>query len=408
MNECGCDDEKVLLVDDEPRVLLALYRMLSTRFHIETADGGEHALQAMEARGPFAVVVSDLKMPGMDGIDFLARVKARSAETVRVMLTGQADLNGAMAAVNEGNIFRFLGKPCPALILSRTIQAALDQYRLITAERELLQRTLMGSVAVLTEILSAVHPAAFSRSFRIKRLVTLLAKAVGMQDIWHLEVAGLLSQIGCVALPPDASVLSGGGGEASEEERRLFTMHAVAGAGFLRRIPRLETVSEIILLQQKPYREYEEETEGVAGRIVATGGQILHIAVDLERLAGQGLSFRNAIARMRACAGDYNPEFLDALEEAGEPVLQWKAAVVRVSDLNTSMIVNQEVRTPNGLLLASKGEQLRSPVLARLRGLAALVGVAEPIQVLVAEEASEPMAAHVVAGLVPATSGAFS
>ncbi len=379
----GSEGEKVLLVDDEPRVLLALYRVLSARFPIETADGGEEGLRAIERRGPFAVVVSDLKMPRMDGIEFLARVKACSAETVRVLLTGQADLNGAMAAVNEGSIFRFLAKPCPPLVLSRTIEAAIEQYRLIIAERELLQRTLMGCVAVLTEILSAVHPAAFSRSFRIKRYVTLLAKAAGMQDIWHLEVAGLLSQIGCVGRPLDAP----GDVASSEGERRLLAMHAVAGAGFLRKIPRLETVSEIILLQQKPYREYEPESEGVAGHIVATGGQILHIASDLERLVGQGLSFRNAMARMRACEGEYNPELLNAMEEAGEPVLEWKSAALAVSDLNTSMIANQEVRARDGSLLVANGEQLRSPVLARLRGLAAVVGVPEPIQVLVGEEA---------------------
>jgi len=165
------DDERILLVDDEPLVLVALHRALSTDFHIEMAVGSDEAMQALENQGPFAVLVSDFKMPGMNGVQFLTHSGKCYPETVRIMLTGQADLHAAMAAVNEGQVFRFLTKPCPAKVLARTLEAALDQYRLITAERELLRRTLMGSITLLTEVLSAVDPAAFSCSFRIKRYV---------------------------------------------------------------------------------------------------------------------------------------------------------------------------------------------------------------------------------------------
>jgi len=172
------DNEKILLVDDELRVVQALQRALRSEFTIEIAGGPEIGLQVLARDGPFAVVVSDLRMPGMDGIQFLARVKAASPESIRVMLTGQAELNAAIAAVNEGNIFRFLTKPCPPATLGRVLEAALEQHRLITAERELLQNTLMGCVTVLTEILSVVYPAAFSRSFRIKHYAALVAKAL--------------------------------------------------------------------------------------------------------------------------------------------------------------------------------------------------------------------------------------
>src|SRR5208283_567097 len=138
------DKEKILLVDDEPRVVQALQRALRSEFHIEIAGGPEAGLQVLARDGPFAVVVSDLRMPVMDGIQFLSRVKAASPDSIRVMLSGQADLNAAIAAVNEGNIFRFLTKPCPPATLGRVLEAALEQYRLITAERELLQNTLMG------------------------------------------------------------------------------------------------------------------------------------------------------------------------------------------------------------------------------------------------------------------------
>ena len=141
--------KRILFVDDDPRVLQAFERQFYKRFEIRTAIGPELGLQTLGADGPFATVVSDLRMPGMNGIEFLTRVRQASPDTVRVMLTGDADLSAAMAAVNEGKIFQFLTKPCPSDMLSRTLESALEQHRLITAERELLESTLRGKKAVM-------------------------------------------------------------------------------------------------------------------------------------------------------------------------------------------------------------------------------------------------------------------
>ena len=158
--------EKILCVDDEPNVLQACRRQLRKRFHIETADGGEQALQAIAGQDPYAVIVSDMRMPGMDGIQFLARAKELTPNSVRIMLTGNSDQQTAIEAVNEGNIFRFLTKPCPAESLAKAIAAGVEQYRLVTAEKELLEKTLRGSIKVLTEVLSLVNPTAFGRAAR--------------------------------------------------------------------------------------------------------------------------------------------------------------------------------------------------------------------------------------------------
>jgi DNA-binding NtrC family response regulator len=141
-------------VDDEPNVLAAFRRQLRTCFDIETAEGPELGLQTLRENGPFAVVLSDPRMPGMNGPQFLAAVKQLVPDTVRMMLTGQAGLNDAVAAANEGNIFRFLTKPCPQEVLFKALEAALEQYRQVMAERELLEKTLHGVNNVLTEILS--------------------------------------------------------------------------------------------------------------------------------------------------------------------------------------------------------------------------------------------------------------
>jgi response regulator RpfG family c-di-GMP phosphodiesterase len=391
------DNEKILLVDDEVRVVQALQRALRSEFNIETAGGPESGLQVLTRDGPFAVVVSDLRMPVMDGIQFLARVKTASPDTIRVMLTGQAELNAAIAAVNEGNIFRFLTKPCPPATLGRVLEAALEQYRLVTAERELLQNTLMGCVTVLTEVLSVVYPAAFSRSFRIKHYAALVAKALGMQNMWQFEAAAILSQIGCITLPLGTADKVYAGEELSDEETRLCARHPLAGAAFLRRIARLESTAQMIAWQQKPYREYASEPEDVAGHLVALGAQMLHVAIDLERLAARGFTVGEAIAEMSRRKGEYNPELLEALEELGEPVFRWTPAAVGLSDLDTSMVANEDIRARNGLLLLTKGEQVSYPILERLRSFATEIGIVEPIQVLLPQGSQKPAESEVAA-----------
>jgi hypothetical protein len=117
------------------------------------------------------VVVSDLQMPGMDGITLLSSLRKVSPDTVRVLLTGHADVDAAIAAVNEGNIFRFLRKPCPPGALLRALEASVEQYRLITAERVLLEQTLRGSLKTLTDILAFVNPVAFGRAIRSRKIV---------------------------------------------------------------------------------------------------------------------------------------------------------------------------------------------------------------------------------------------
>src|SRR5271168_5344162 len=130
--------EKILMVDDEEGVLLGYQRMFRNEFQIETAPGGAAALTALGATGPYAVVVSDMRMPEMDGVRLLAKIKHLAPDTIRIMLTGNDDIQNAVSAVNEGNIFRFLTKPCDKETLKATLTAGLLQYRLVTAENDLL------------------------------------------------------------------------------------------------------------------------------------------------------------------------------------------------------------------------------------------------------------------------------
>jgi DNA-binding NtrC family response regulator len=193
--------QRILCVDDDANVLAAFQRNLRRRFTIETALGGEEALGRVRNHGPFAVIVADMNMPGMNGIQLLKYVREVAAETVRIMLTGNADQQTAMEAINHGHIFRFFAKPCTPEVLAAGLEAGLEQYRLVTAERELLEKTLNGSIKMLTEILSMVEPQFFGRGQRMRDYVRLLAPAMNLPHSWEIEIAALLAQIGYVTVP---------------------------------------------------------------------------------------------------------------------------------------------------------------------------------------------------------------
>ena len=122
--------EKILLVDDEVNILDALKRQLHNQFHLLTASSGQEGLTVLRTLGPFAVVVSDCKMPGMDGIQFLSLVRKIAPSTIRMMLTGNDDLETAVQAVNQGEIFRFLTKPCPPETFKKVLEDGLKQYQI--------------------------------------------------------------------------------------------------------------------------------------------------------------------------------------------------------------------------------------------------------------------------------------
>ncbi len=375
--------EKVLCVDDELNILLSLQRQLRKQFHLESALGPEKALAAIERDGPFAVVVSDLQMPGMNGLELLARIKELSPDTVRIMLTGQADLDTAIAAVNQGNIFRFLTKPCSAEQLAATLDAAIEQHRLVTVERNLLENTLHASVKVLTGVLSLVHPAAFSRASRIHRYVRYMAAQLKLHDAWQFEVAALLSQIGCITLEPGTLDRVYTGDELSDEEKKNFAAHPAAGGDLLANVPRLEAVAAIIANQNLSFGQTPAVPAGVPRETVAVGAHLLRAALDFDRLITRNRSHEQAIIQMRVHEHHYDPACLNALAAYIAPERGMAVRVLKSAELLPGMVVDQDVRSKTGLLLLAKGQEVTLSVLGRLRAFAAKVGIAEPVRVLV-------------------------
>jgi DNA-binding NtrC family response regulator len=123
------DSARILIVDDDPLSLIAFEAMLERHFPVDTAAGPAQALARIEGQPPYAVIISDMYMPGMDGIDFLAKAGRLSPSTMKIMLTGHADLETAMAAVNKGHVFGFFSKTCHPQALVTAVRKAVDEHR---------------------------------------------------------------------------------------------------------------------------------------------------------------------------------------------------------------------------------------------------------------------------------------
>jgi len=309
-------NEKILFVDDEPDVLATFLRNLRKRFQIVTVSNGKEALAIMERQGPFAVIVSDLRMPGLDGTQFLAQARVRSPDSVLMMLTGYVDVQTAFDAVNDGAVFRFLIKPCLLDTLTKALDAAIAQYRLRTAEREVLEQTVKGSVGVLTEILGMVNPAAFGRATRVKDYVKDMAAQMKLANSWQLEVAAMLSQIGCVSIPSEVLEKAYAGESLTLDEQDLLASHPAVGSKLIAHIPRFESIAWIIEAQQMPFNAYAEQSTGAPDDETALGAQILKVAIDLDQLVVSGLSPSAALDELRQRPEDYNPLVVKALRQS--------------------------------------------------------------------------------------------
>ena len=383
--------EKILFVDDEPAILSAFTRMLRyealtvqhpslPEFVVETAPGGLSALAAIRERGPYAVIVSDLRMPGMDGVRFLEEARTVSPSSARIMLTGQADVATAIDGINRGALFRFLTKPCPAETLITAIEAGLQQYQLVTAERQILDQTLAGAVKVLTEVLSLVNPSASSRALRVRRLVSHIVERLHLRDRWQLEVASLLSQIGYLTLGVDPD--TGDGEVASIALRRQHDMHPAAARDLLANIPRLEQVAAIVGRQREPYDPADAAMPLPARDAVKLGAQVLRVAIEFDAGMCGGLTPEDALSRLRLRTGHYDPLLVEALDDVSIPAVSYVPRRVTMNDLRSGMMLDQDVRNESGLLLIARGHEITLPLLIRLRSLVSTGAIDSQLRVL--------------------------
>jgi response regulator RpfG family c-di-GMP phosphodiesterase len=373
--------ERILFVDDEPNVLDGIRRTLRKHGELQTATSGAEGLRLLNEAGPFALVVSDMRMPLMNGAQFLAKVRELAPDTVRMILSGQSDLQATIAAVNDGHIYRFLNKPCPAEQLWSAVEDGLKQYHLLTAEKVLLEQTLNGSVQMLIEILGMVRPAASTRAARLQRYTIALAAALALPPRWQWGLAALVSQIGCAALPDEILSKAAADQPLSDEERRLYESHPEVAGKLLISIPRLEDVAAIVTAQFGPPDWEGLPEDPTQWDVRAAGRLLLRAAIEFDRLIMRGVTRDAAVAALRASKLALPQALLKAFSGLALSGQDRAIRQIRLKDLCVGMILDEDLVSPKGIRLVPMGQEVTRALIVRLTSIAMGVGVAEPFRV---------------------------
>jgi response regulator RpfG family c-di-GMP phosphodiesterase len=363
-------------VDDEPQILESLQDTLYEQFDVRTAGSGAEGLAKLgDEPDEYALIISDMRMPVMPGSIFLREARRVAPQATRILLTGYADLDSAASAINEGQLFRFLIKPCPPSELVAACEAAVEQHRLRTVERVLLEQTLKGSVKALVDVLALANPAAFGRSAHVRSSVARLAGELKLAESWEVEVSAMLVQIGAVTLPAETADKLYTGARLTPGEQDMVDRVPALTRRILENIPRLEGVLEILDNCRRSYGE-----EG-AGEALPLGARILRIALDHDVLETQLGDVGLALSAMHGRGQVYDPKLLAAFERVvGGNVRKRKVREIPLEGLRSGMILAADVRGHAGALLIARGHTATDQLIVRLSNLR-VGSVREPLMI---------------------------
>jgi response regulator RpfG family c-di-GMP phosphodiesterase len=357
-------NRKILCVDDEEAILKGFRLHLRKDYELFTANSGEEGLQVFQSESPFAVVLSDMRMPGMDGASMLAAIKDLDPDVVSMLLTGHADFESAMSAVNDGCVFRMLSKPCPPDRLKQALEDGLRQHELIIAEKVLLEQTLKGAIDALTQALATAKPLFFGRAMRIRRLGAELAELLDEKNVWRIEVAAIFSQLASITLPESISQ------DVYEKKSVLPEVQAIVDRfpqvmeRLLGNIPRLEEVLDILTgIEKKPDVE-ASDPEGIQ-----RASSIIKVALDYDYLIETGGYDQSLVVEtLRNRPTEYDPVVTEALQKLFS-VAENKYRISEVAPKNFAggMRLAEPLVLENGFLVAPAGTDISRNILEIVR-----------------------------------------
>ena len=431
---------KVLLVDDESSVLSALQRLLRKEpVEVSTCTSPEEALGMIPAGG-FAVILSDQRMPRMDGPHFLEKVREISPDTVRILLTGHADVQAATEAINRGAVYRFLTKPWDDAQLCQVMREAVAQFQLVSENRRLqeltskqnlelkdlnqnlerkvqertqeitalhqrLEKSFLATVRVLAELAELHSTVVGSHAKRVAALTKDVAERLGMsgKDLFLVEIAATLHDVGKVALPPE--ILNKPEASLNRIEAEALRRHPAQGELIVAMVPDLAEAAKII-------RHHHEQFDGggypdrIRHEAIPLGSRIIAAVDAYDKALNARTHFESAtpdkalqFVRSR-CPERFDPDVVAAIAEClSDSELAWGEGTeveVRPRDLQAGMVLSRELRTARGLLLLPKDSALTQEHLARIQNYQTSDPVAGNIHVYrkVPTEVATPKGEH--------------
>lgn len=375
---------RVLLVDDDQSLLSSISRNLCLDYDIATAASGAEALEVIQSSGPFGVVLTDMRMPGLSGLQLIIEARKLAPLTSYIMLTGNQDLGTAVHAVNEGHVFRFLSKPCDLATIRSAIEGGLRQHTLELSEKDLLNKTCAGAVSMLTDVLEATKPEICSRLGSLSQVVDQLLTNSRIPKRWDYALASRLALVGFACLD-EQSAKSYEQASPHTEEWRFAVERAVGiGGRMVRRIPRLECVGEIIESCHDVTGCYCYTNPKSNAAIVRNGSTVIALAMAWDSLRRQGLKQRDAIFELQELFTELAADYVEAFEKfpVSQAVEEQVGVKVALADLTPGMVLQADAQGRDGSVLLRAGSRLSEAHIEKLRHGTEHVGGTRPIMVV--------------------------
>lgn len=401
---------RILCVDDEPNIVASLRRLFrGSGYQVTTATSGAQAIAHLEQE-PVDLVFSDMRMPGMSGAQLLEQIRVRWPKTTRVLLTGYADIGSTIAAINSGEVYRYITKPWDdgevlatahqiferhALedeknrleeLLRAKNQALMElnetlEEKVAARTSELLQlsqkikKNYLTSIKVFSNLMEWRGGQLSGHSRRVADLARRTARAMNMAEADQQDafIAGLMHDIGQIALPD--TLLAKPVPKLSDEETAQYRRHAVLGEQALMALDDMQTVSNII----RSHHERHDGLgypDGLVGEMIPMGACILAVAdtyddLQIGHLSSTPLSAadaRSMIARGRGT--QFHPEVVDVFLQMllkAAPVADAPPRMLRTAQLRPGMILARDLLSSEGAVLLASDHVLTAELIKRLR-----------------------------------------
>lgn len=421
------ENANILFVDDEKNILGSLSRVFRKEgYGIMLAESGECGLDLLR-HNSVAVVVSDQRMPGMGGVEFLKRVREASPDTVRMMLTGQADMAEITGAINEGGVYRYITKPWDDEELKHIVKAAVERYSLLEENRRL-QEATMKQNAELYELNQTLEAKVEEKTKKLResffsfvglcadmielhdqlsgghcKRVAVLSRGLGQRlglkgfELEALWAAALLHEIGLIGVPRE--VLDKPEGELLDSERALIRNNPALSQEIIARIDTLRQSGLVV-------RSHMESFDGsgypdrLKGAEINYGSRILSICREYDRLrhARHPYSKVEALAAIeRGRARRFDPDVLEAFLKFASEIKdgdesQMTAHVrntmlqvnmkVEIQDIAPGMVLAKPLASGRGRLLVGQGTVLTEALIEKVLNFHKIDPITDPVEVL--------------------------
>lgn len=356
---------RILCVDDDERLLAGLELRLRRRFDVSTATSAAEALAKLGRSTPFAAVISDMRMPHADGARFLSAIRRVAPQTTRILLTGQADVTSAIAAVNDGEIFRFLLKPIDAPALIAVLDEAVARHRELVAQLTLTEEVLRGTIDLLTTSMASLSPNLAVQCNRARALVADVAQEAAPRQAWVAELAAVAIHLALADVAPDLALRWRVRLPLHAEDVRSIDTAMRHTVALLRRIPQAEPICEAIIAIAP---RADGKAWGVPSAAAAIPVRILHLAMHFDAALQRGVSADETLAELRAGA---TPEDLPLIALLAAAPSQFEPGSTRgpLGRVQPGRRITHDVRLPNGVLFLPKGHDVTLATLDMLDAL---------------------------------------